>query len=38
MLDIFPEKFVVLENEMKAFISNYIDTIRSARHLAKIMG
>lgn len=37
MLDSFPEKFEVLGKEMQAFISDYIDTIRSARHLAKIM-
>ncbi len=38
MLDIAPEKFSILENEMKAFMTDYIDTIRSAGHLAKIMG
>ena len=38
MLNIFPEIFSVLENEIWAFLKTYIDTIRSANHLAKIMG
>lgn len=33
-----PESFGALERRTKDFIDNYIDTIRSSKHLAQIMG